>query len=144
MKTQTKRTPRKNVPEKYFKLLVEIYNHKILNERFEMQEYLKTNKLSRGLPLALSELKLLQKTGYNKWIWIAGRPTMQMALDAIEVLRLKSEKYNPNNVVIANPFKENALVKKQIKKPAVKIEMPVKKTGIKLSLFWGMFNFQKN
>ena len=147
MKTQNKKSIRKNVPEKYFEFLNTIYKYKMAKIKFDMQEYLITKKISRGVPGALCELKILQKTGHNQWMWIADKPNMQMALDAIEVLRLKSEKYNASLKVEA-PKIEQTPVKKHVsilpKKRAIKKETPVEKTGFKISLFWGLINLQKN
>ena len=70
----------------------------------------------------MCELGLMQKTGYDQWFWIAGIPSMKMALDIIENLRLKSEKYNPKQ----------------------KTELPIQKNVFKISLLWGLINFQKN
>jgi hypothetical protein len=142
--TTKKRTIRKNVPQKYFQLIADIYNSQRANKKFDMQEYLKEKKISRGAPMAMCELKLMQKTGYDRWFWIAGIPSMKMALDIIENLRLKSEKYNPNKVVVTKPFKEDVLDRKAVRKTNLKTEIPIQKNVFKISLFWGLINFQKN
>lgn len=127
--TTKKRNTRKNVPEKYFQLIADIYNFQRVNKKFDMQEYLKEKKISRGAPIAMCELRLMQKTGYDQWLWIAGIPTMKMALDIIENLRLKSEKYNP---------------KPKTELPIQQTELPIQKNVFKISLLWGLINFQKN
>ena len=137
---------RKNVPEKYLKTMNEMYNHKLLNKTFEIQSLMKEKKINRGISIALCQFKLLQKVGHNKWMWIGGKPTMQIALEVIEYLRLKSEKCNQDVKIVSKPVEEikKELVFKSIKKPRVVKEIPVQKKGLKLSLFWGLFNFQKD
>jgi hypothetical protein len=141
-----KKQVRKNVPEKYLRTLTEMYGNKLLNKPFEIQNFLKEKKINRGITIALCEFKLLQKVGHNKWMWIGGKPTMEMALEVIEFLRLKSERCNQGLKVVSKPVEEikKELVFKSIKKPRAVKEIPVQKKGLKLSLFWGLFNFQKD
>jgi len=138
-----KKQVRRNVPEKYFKTLNEMFSNKLLNKTFEIQNLMKEKKINRGLPYALCEFKLLQKVGHNKWMWIGGRPTMEMTLEVIEFLRIKSERCN-QNFKVEQPKIEQTLVKKRIRKPAIKNEMLVKKTGVIISLFWGLIKYQNN
>lgn len=141
-----KKQVRKNVPEKYLKTMNEMYNHKLLNKTFEIQSLMKEKKINRGISIALCQFKLLQKVGHNKWMWIGRKPTMEIALEVIEYLRLKSERSNQDVKIVSKPVEEikKELVFKSIKKPRAVKEIPVQKKGLKLSLFWGLFNFQKD
>ena len=157
MNTQNQRQNRIRIglKSKYTFFLDEVYEQIRQNEYVHMRDICIKLKIGRQVQTILKQENIIKSIGINKYIWIGKKPSSKMVDLIIEKSRIYA--YNKKNYLSNKSGQTQINFKTQITKPNVKpVEKPVvkilnstpkvkvEKNKVTVSLFWGMFKYQKD
>lgn len=147
-----KRQYRKDVVYRYSNYINELCNTILTEKIFTLKKITDKHSVSNGIPTILTELNIIKRTDYGIYKWIGRKPDYNMILEVLESSRTKKSRMineHKNSIIektiekqIEKPI-ENIIEKKIVRRTKKLPVIEVKKPSVKISLFWGMINFNK-